>query len=177
MMRNLSAAIVAGLVLAAAPSAFADTFKSAEHRFSAIFPGAVEQGPPKDNATDENDKVISRMTEFTNSAPGRYVAMVIADAYITPYPIQSTTYIPHNIKGFLDGIKGTATQKDILFEGNPAVQFAFDTPDHSIQGQGLLVFVPGAMPRAYMVAALPGPDATAEDRAKLNAFITSFDID
>ena len=52
MMRIISAALVAGLMLVGAPSVFADTFKSAVHKFSANFPGAVEQGAPEDNATD-----------------------------------------------------------------------------------------------------------------------------
>jgi hypothetical protein len=38
------------------------------------------------------------------------------------------------------------------------------------------VFVPGEKPVGYMMAAGRMPDATAEDKAKLDAFYTSFDI-
>lgn len=177
MIRFLSVAVALGLMLANAPSAFADTFRSPEHKFSVNFPGAVEQGAPQDNATDKDGKVISRMTQFSVSVPGRYIAMVMADAYITPYPMHAGTYIPHNIKGFIDEIRGTATQKDITYQGHPAVRFSFDTSDHSLQGEGLAVFVEGDMPRAYMLAAARLPGATADDKAKLDAFIASFDID
>lgn len=177
MMRFISAAVVAGLMLASTPSAFGDAFKSSTHKFSANFPAAVEQGAPEDNATDENGKVISRITSFQDSANGRYLAIVMADKYITPYAVSADVYLDHNMKGFLEGIKGTATQKRIQFEGNPAVQFSFDTPDHSIQGQGLLVFIPGPQPSAYMVGAMRMSNATPDDRAKLDAFITSFDIE
>jgi hypothetical protein len=175
-MRFVRALAVAGLMLAGAPSGFADKVSSSALRFSADFPGAVQQGAPEDNATDENDRVISRVTPFEDAVAGRYLALVMVDTYITPYPIEASVYLKHNIQGFIDGIKGTATQKETTFEGHPAIQFSFDTPDHIMQGQGWLVFVPGEKPVGYMMAAGRMPDATAEDKAKLDAFYTSFDI-
>jgi hypothetical protein len=89
-MRFVRALAVAGLMLAGAPSGFADKVSSSALRFSADFPGAVQQGAPEDNATDENDRVISRVTPFEDAVAGRYLALVMVDTYITPYPIEAS---------------------------------------------------------------------------------------
>ena len=175
-MRFLGTVMLSGLMLAGAPVSFADTFTSAAHRFSANFPGAVQQGETKDNEKDQDGNVISRATDFQDAAASRYVALLMADAYIKPYRMTPNGYIGPNVKNFLDGIKATATQKDTTVDGYPAVEFSFDTADHALQGKGLIVFVDEELPRGYMLIAAQLPGATAGDKAKLDAFLASFDI-
>jgi hypothetical protein len=168
--------MLSGLLLACATPAFADTFTSGAHRFSVNFPGIAQQADEKDNEKDSDGTVLSRMTEFVDSVPGRYLAVLLTDFYIRPYPVTASGYIEPNIRNFLDGIKATATRSDTTVDGNTAVEFSFDTPDHKLQGKGLIVFVGEEMPRGYMLIAGHLPGATADDRAKLDAFIASFDI-
>jgi hypothetical protein len=45
-----------------------------------------------------------------------------------------------------------------------------------LQGKGIVVFVDEELPRGYMLIAAPLAGATADDKAKLDAFLASFDI-
>ena len=175
-MHFLRGLMLSGLVLAGAAPGFADTLTSAAHRFSANFPGSARQGETKDNEKDGDGAVISRATDFQDVIPDRYMALLIADTYIKPYRMTASGYIEPNFKNFVDGIKATATRKDVVVDGYPAVEFSFDTADHSLQGKGLIVFVDEELPRGYMLVAAPLPGATADDKTKLDAFLASFDI-
>jgi hypothetical protein len=175
-MNILRAGMLSGLALACSSPGFADTFTSAAHRFSVNFPGSARQGETKDNEKDSDGNVLSRATDFQDVAPGRYMALLMADTYIKPYRMTTSGYIEPNVKNFLDGIKATATQKEATVDGYPAVEFSFDTADDTLQGKGIVVFVDEELPRGYMLIAAPLAGATADDKAKLDAFLASFDI-
>jgi hypothetical protein len=176
-MRFLSAMVVSGLMLLGGAPGFADTLTSASHRFSVNFPGAAKQGETKDNEKDGAGNVISKATEFVDSVPDRYFVLLAADIYITPYKMTANGYIAPNIRNFLDGIKATATQRDTTVDGYPAVEFDFGTADQRLKGKGVVVYVGEAIPRGYMLVAVPLANATEDDKARLNTFLSSFEID
>jgi hypothetical protein len=162
------------LMLAGASSAFAGVVASAPHRFTATFPGAVEQLPAEDNATNDDGDVISQITTFQDVAAGRYIVLFSADIYLTPTPVDRDAYMSKHVTDFLSGIKATGEQRATMLDGYPATAFAFEAS--GIAGQGAIVFVPGDTPRGYLVVVAALPGATTDDKAKLAAFVSSIDI-
>jgi hypothetical protein len=176
-VRMLFKIVVSALMLVGASSAFADTFSSAQHRFSATFPGAVTQGADEDNATDDTGKVISKISAFEDVVQGRYMAILMVDTYLVPFSTEPGVYMKKHVKDFADGIKGIATSQDTTFEGNPAIQFTFTSPSLKLSGEGRIVYVGSQKPVGYMMIAGRMAKATADDTAKLNAFLYSFHLD
>jgi hypothetical protein len=176
-MNVLRKFLVLALVLIGASSAFADTFTSTALRFSANFPGSqVEQGADEDNATNGQGQVISKLTSFQDVGPGRYIALIMADTYILPTVVDQNSYLSKHVREFAEGVKATDTQKsDTTVDGSPAIQFSFTMPNQ-VQGKGLCIFVPGEKPRGFMIVALRLAGGSADDQAKLDAFLSSFDI-
>jgi hypothetical protein len=169
--------VVSALMLVGASSAFADTFSSAQHHFSATFPAQVKQGADEDNATDDDGKVISKISTFEDVVAGRYMAILMVDTYLVPFSTEPGVYMKKHVKDFADGIKGTATPQETTFEGNPAIQFTFTSPSLKLSGEGRIVYVGTQKPTGYMMIAGRMANATADDTAKLNAFLYSFHLD
>ncbi|HEV7690315.1 MAG TPA: hypothetical protein VGO52_05815 [Hyphomonadaceae bacterium] len=168
--------LVSALMLLGASSAFADKVSSPAHHFSADFPGQATQAADEDNATDASGNVISKISTFQDVGPGRYMAIIMVDTYLSPYSVTPSVYMKKHVAEFADGIKGTATSQDTTFEGNPAIQFTFASPSLTLSGEGRIVYVGTEKPVGYMMIAGRMANATADDTAKLDAFMKSFDI-
>lgn len=177
-MKPLRWMLLSVLALGGAAAASADIVTSQLHRFTATFPGQPEQAAPTDNATDATGKVISQITSFLDSEPGRYIALLMVDTYISPVTTQMVeleSYMAKHVNDFITGIKATGTQTRTTFDGFPAITFTFEGEGIS-SGKGVMAFVPGEKPVGYLAVSALLPSATAADKASAAAFVPSIDI-
>ncbi len=165
------------ILLMAPGAALAGEFTSGEFGFSADYPGTPAPGAAEDSEKGPDGAVISRSTAFDDVAKGVYFATVTADRYIVPAGVDAGSSLKAEHDQLIKAINGTSTVGSMTaFQGHPAMQFAFDTPDHAIRGQGMIVVVESAYPTIYLVVACRFAGATADTEVALDRFFTSFHL-
>ena len=174
---RLFTAIVASLALFSA-AAFGEGVVSIKYGFSAEFPMAPSFSEPQGAETDANGKTISNTVMIQDAMPGSYTAMVTVDSYIVPIKIDAPSTLQAMTKGFVAQLDArTTSSKPGQFDGKPARFFAYDTADHSVAGNGMIVLVPSKKPRIYLVITSHTPMASADQIAALDKFIKSFQFE
>jgi len=175
-MRKITAFIALACLIPAA--AFGESFISTKYGFSAEFPKAPTVGEPRNAETDDAGKVISQSVMIQAAGPGAYTAMVTADMYTVPVKIDAAITLTAMVKGFAAQLDATlGSNKAGKFEDKPARFFSYDTADHSVAGNGMIVLVPSKKPRIYLVVNMHTPRATPEDAAALDKFLASFQFE
>ena len=174
---RLLTAIIAWLALVSA-AAFGESYISSKYGFSADFPASPAIGEPQGAESGANGKTISNTVMIQDAAPGVYTAMVTVDSYIVPVKIDSSTTLQVMVKGFVALLDAKLTSnKPGKFDGKPARFFAYDTADHSVAGNGMMVLVPSKKPRIYLVITSHTPIASADQIAALDKFFKSFQFE
>lgn len=174
---RIVAALFALIALAPA-AAFGDSFVSTKYGFSAEFPAAPTVGQPQGAETDDAGKIISDSLMIQDNSPGIYTAMVTIDTYTVPVKIDASSTLQAMVKGFVAQLDAKLTSnKPGKVEGKPARFFSYDSADHSVAGNGMIVLVPSKKPRIYLVVGNYTPQAMASDKQALDKFLKSFQFE
>jgi len=172
--------IVAALfaLMALAPAAFGDAFISTKYGFSAEFPAAPSVGEPQGAETDNAGKFISHSVMIQDATQGVYTALVTIDSYDVAIKIDAAATLQAMAKGFVAQLDARMkSNKPGKLEGKPARFFSYDSADNSVAGSGMIVLVPSKKPRIYLVVGNFTPQATEADKAALDKFVKSFQLE
>jgi hypothetical protein len=175
-MKSLTAGLALCVFVAAAASG--EPFVSNKYGFSVDFPMTPEVGTPQASETDDSGKPISNITIIKSEMGGVYTAMVTVEVYNRPTPIDVGSTMQAMVKGFVAQLDATLkSNKPGKLGDYRARYFSYATPDGSATGRGMVVIVPAKKPRTYIVVTMYTPSATPEDKAALEKFFASFQLE
>ena len=171
---KIALALLCLIILGTRPM-FGHTFNSDKLGFAADFPFQPTVGKAAASSVDKDGDVVSNAVIVTSKVPGIYVTMVTVDFYMKPSRLDATAALTRTRDDFLKGLGATVISSDPGISGGyRALFFKYDTADHSMAGNGVIVVVPHKKPQVYLVVTMHTPQASADNIAALKSFITSF---
>ena len=173
MLKRTAAAIM----LLVFPAAFGAPFTSEEYAFTADFPSAPTVGAPQGAEKDAAGNFISNSVDFMVSEQGVCAAVVSVETYVVPVTLDSTQVLTIQRDNFVKGLNASlGTSSPGTLDGHPSLTFSYDTPDHSLAGNGIVVFIGTKIPRDYIVVTMHTQNASAARVASLETFLNSFHL-
>ncbi len=176
MLKRIAA--VASVVLLLLPAAaLGETYTSEEFGFTADFPAAPAVGQPEGSEKDGNGNFISTSVSFTAAEQGVYAAIVSVESYSVPAKLDIDAALVIQRDSLVKGLNGSvSSSKPGKQDGHPALFFSYDTPDHSMVGDGVVAYVETEKPRSYIVVTMQTPETSATRIADLDRFLRTFHI-
>ena len=170
------AAVLTALVMFSA-AASAERYVSNTLGFSADFPGIVQAGEPQAPEPGAKHVPVSTITTVKSEAGGLYTAMVTVEMYNKATTMDATA-VRTMIGVFAAQLDATVTSsKPVTVSGHKARAFTYQSHDKKATGAGIVLIVAAKKPRVYQVFTMYTPSASAEDKAALDGFVKSFQLD
>jgi hypothetical protein len=167
-LRAVCAVVLSVLVLPAQ----AEPFSSQEFGFSINYHAQHEQESPKPQ-TNSRGQTESTVT-MLKSAVERTMCMVGVQRYVVPATADVAVELTANRDSFIRPLSATHSTTEGKFQGYPALQFTWSKTDGRASGRGMVVIVPKARRRVYIVATAILSDAPAAATAEADRCFTSF---
>jgi hypothetical protein len=176
MVKRIAALLALALLAAPGPSQAAP-FVSDKLGFSADFPSVPEVGEPEGSEQDAKGKFISTLTTVASKKQGAYMAAVFEDVFDVATKLDVTQSLALERDNFLKGMSGTVVEAhEATLSGHRAGYFAYATTGHAAQGRGVVIIVESDKPKVYFAVVMYTPQASADERAQLDAFFASFKL-
>jgi hypothetical protein len=176
MLKRIAA--VASVVLLLLPAAaLGETYTSEEFGFTADFPAAPVVGQPQGSEKDGNGNFISTSVSFTAAEQGVYAAIVSVESYSVPVKLDIDASLAVQRDSFVKGLNASVSSSAPgKQDGHPALFFSYDTPGHSMVGDGIVAYVETDKPRSYIVVTMETAATPVARTADLDRFLRTFHI-
>lgn len=176
MLKRMAAAVSVVLLLLTA-AALGEPYSSDDLGFTADFPVTPTVGAPTGSEKDKDGNFISTSVMFMALEQGAYAAGVTVDSYDVPRNLDVAQSLINERDAFLKPMSASYSSSNSgTQDGNPALFFSYDTPDHSAAGSAVVAVVTAAKPRIYLAITMHTPNASAAQIADLDKFLGSFHI-
>lgn len=176
-MLKRMAAVVSVVLLLLPAAALGEPYSSDDLGFTADFPVAPTVGDPTGSEKDKDGNFISTSVTFLAREQGVYMAGVTVDSYVVPTNLDVAQSLINERDSFLKPLNASYTSSNSgTQDGNPALLFSYDTPDHSTAGSAIVAIVTAEKPRIYLAITMHTPNASAAQIADLDKFLKSFQI-
>ena len=174
-MKALAAVLTALVMVSVAASA--EHYVSNALGFSADFPGIIQASESAAPEPGSKAAPVSNITTVKSAASGLYTAMVTVEVYNKPATVDATA-VRTMISVFAAQLDATVTSsKPVTVSGRKGRAFTYRSRDGKATGAGMVLVVPAKKPRVYQVFTMYTPSASAEDKAALDGFVKSFQLD
>jgi hypothetical protein len=174
-MRRTWPILAALLLLAVAPPALADNFASEEFRFSIAFPAPPDH-PQQERLNNDRGELQATVDMFQASSE-RTLCAVGVQKYVVPAEASIADELVLNRDNFLKELSASQASRQRTFQGYPALEFTWQKANGEAEGQGLVVVVPDARRRVYVVATAIVQGAPDSGLAAAERCFNSFRID
>jgi hypothetical protein len=170
------AAVLTALVMFSA-AASAERYVSSTLGFSADFPGVVQTAEPQAPEPGAKHVPVSTITTVKSEVAGFYAAMVTVEMYNKPTTVGAGA-VRTMISVFAAQLGAAVTSsKPVTVNGRKGRAFTYQSHDGKVTGAGMVLIGAAKKPRVYQVFTMYTPSASADDKAALDVFLKSFQLD